>query len=522
MSRYRFALPALVLLLAAPGITTLGAQIAPLTVPKGWLRLDLSGSFASYDRRFLDGRTQDAAGDFIHNPAGRTLLPGLRTADSLLALVTGLGDAAVNLGETSASQLVVTGTGGLGLAYGLTRRITVFGYMPFVRVRVRSTFALDSTSGNAGANPAHPLLGTGNGQAQTQQFFAQFDLALTTLGDRLAAGDYDADPSRKALAQETLARGTALRDRLFALLAAPGSAALFLPTGTSVPGAEILRLVTALQGTIRDGLDISGFSQAPALPSQRVSTDAFRSFATNPAGLVAGSFDTPTVTSLGDTEVGAAVSFLDQYDAGTRQGYRVAAQGLVRLRTSRLDNPARFFDVGTGDRQPDVEVMATADLLRDRFGARALAGYTLQLPGRAERRIAPPDEPFPLASRLAAVERDPGDLVTLGLLPYVRMAPHFALTGGLVWRKKGLDDVRYADGQEPVTDIPVSVLAENSDMSWTTASLGLTFSAPFTQRDRAVPPLDAGIAWDGVIAASGGRVPKSSSFRFFLRIYRRL
>lgn len=510
------ALPALATLLALIPPGTLGAQLAPLTVPRGWLRVDLSSAFTSWDRRYFNGVLEDAGADFTQSTVGRSVLPALQTADSLLALVTGQSDAALNLGSSSASQLVVTGAGGIGLAWGLTRWLTLYGNVPFVRVRVRSTFDLDSTTSNAGTNPAHAAFGTGDGQLQTQEFFGEFDAALLLLADRLATGYYDADPPRKALAEDILAQGNLLRDRLFVLF----SAAFFLPTDASATGLQLLTIVTGLQATLRDDLDVVGFTQIPALPAQRASSDAFREVLSSPSGPVRGVFDTPIIVALGDIELGAAIGFLDTYDPDRRVGFRLAGQGLVRLRTSRREDPLRLFDVGTGERQPDVETMGVADLFLNRVGFRAMGGYTLQLAGTAERHIVPQDVPFPSTHQLALVRQDPGDILTLGVQPYLRLASNFAVTGGAVWRRKGADDYSYAAGQVPVSELSPNVLAEDSEMTWTTATAGLIYSAPLTVRgSRRSRPVDAGVLWEGVVSATEGRVPKSSAFRFYLRLY---
>ncbi|MBS1242191.1 MAG: hypothetical protein H6R40_1618 [Gemmatimonadetes bacterium] len=89
------------------------AQLPPLTVPKGHLRMDLGASFNTWDRRFRLGQSEDAAQDFIRDAVGSDFWPGLRPGDSLITRITGLSNA-LNLGSTAASQHVFVGSMSLG------------------------------------------------------------------------------------------------------------------------------------------------------------------------------------------------------------------------------------------------------------------------------------------------------------------------------------------------------------------------------------------------------------------------
>lgn len=517
----RYFLPALFL---ATNTVNSAAQMPPLTVPKGHWRADITGSFFTASERYRSGSREDLARDFERDALGSNFFPALEPADSLLRKIAGFSDASLNLGTSSASWAVTTGTAGLGIAYGIFSRLTVSVHVPIVRKKVRSTFGLDTAVANTGFNPADPTYGSPQGQSETNQFFQQFGSAMAQLQQRLNAGEYDGDPARKALAQETLAAGTVLRDDLFSLILGSGTASPFLPTSGSVVGNTIRGKVTALQGALT-GLGVTSFTSNVVLPTQRLTDEAFDDFITNAAGPVAGTFSTPSLSSLGDVEVAAAFSIMDQLSSvGVRRGVRLAAQGLFRLRTSQVDDPGRFFDVGTGDRQPDVEGTLVGDGLFGSFGARAVAAYTLQLTGDAEKRISPPELPVAYANTLAMVSRKPGDVLTLGLAPFYRLAETFAVTAGLTWRRKAGDDVTLSGGQAEIPGAPPSLLELETDGTWTTASAGLTFAAPLMTMDgKERAPMDAGVLWEGVIGSSGSmRVPATAGVRFWFRLYGRL
>jgi hypothetical protein len=88
------------------------------------------------------------------------------------------------------------GLGWLGLSLGLPNNITLFGRIPLVRSRVQTALNLDPTSANAGLSP---------GESDQLVFLSNMDAALATLSAKLAAGDYDTNPSQRALAEATLA-----------------------------------------------------------------------------------------------------------------------------------------------------------------------------------------------------------------------------------------------------------------------------------------------------------------------------
>ncbi len=514
---------AITALLVAVSAAPLLAQLPPVTVPKGHWRAEISGGFFVADHRLRNGSRESLARDFTRGELGSSFFPALQPADSLLRKITELNDARVALGATSASWAVTTGTFGLGLAYGVFSKLSVSVHVPIIRQKVRSTFGLDPAFANSGFNPADQTFGDSFGRAQTNQFFSQFTGAMAQLQQRLASGAYDGDAAQKALAEQTLAAGTVLRDDLFALILDGSTASPFLPTRLSVAGNTIIGKVTAIQGTLV-GLGVTTFNTTPALPADPLDEEGLNNFINNAAGPVAGTLATPSFSSLGDIEIGAAYSIVDQLVPGARRGFRLAAQGLVRLRTSALDSPGRFFDVGTGDRQPDVEGTFVGDALWGSFGARGVAGYTLQLSGNANKRISRPDQPIAYANTLAAVTRTPGNIMTLGIAPFFRLAETFAVTGGVTWRRKGSDAVSLFSGQAEIPNAPVSLLELETDGSWTTAALGLTFSSPLVTRDgKEKAPLDAGMLWEGVVASSGAlRVPQTAGVRFWFRVYGRL
>src|SRR5262249_27596376 len=133
-------------------------------------------------------------------------LPTLGEVERRLKAITGAASVSLSLGKSSAHELVNVGTESIGAAYGLTSRLTVFGNIPYVRVRVQNVVSVDSTGATAGLNPP-------NGTDESG-FFLQFNAALSSLDTKIRNHDFDSNPQLLQLAQATLARGNALKSDL--------------------------------------------------------------------------------------------------------------------------------------------------------------------------------------------------------------------------------------------------------------------------------------------------------------------
>ena len=511
--RPRLALPFIALLAAAP----LAAQLPPLTAPRGMARLELSGRFDNWDQMYFGGVKRDAAGDFIRDPANGAWLPSLAFVEQRIHQITGAATVSLSLGKTSAHELVNLGTESIGAAYGLTRRLTLFGTIPIVRVRVQDVVSLDSTHATAGFNPADPTFGGGDHGAETNTFLGLLTSALNSLRSKLETPD-QIPPAQRPLAEATLARGTALKTDLDAFFAS----STFVPLTGTAGAAAINGSVDSIRSRLNDfGIPLT----APlGFPTAGLAHDALEGFATNASGPIqAQPFEPPILKYIGDIEVGAAFLWLDHRPKSGGLTLRSALQGTVRLRTGKLADPASFFSLGTGDRQPDVQGDLVTEVGGGHFGARVTARYVLQLPGRQSRRLTPPDQPIAPASTLADVERDPGEIMEGVLEPYLRIASHFSIVGGIRHWAKGLDKYKYVPNQDSIPGTTPDVLALGSKENGTTLSAALSFVHDGLRKDGTTgAPIDAVLRGELVVGSSQGRVPVRQSLSFMLRIYRKL
>jgi hypothetical protein len=485
------------------------AQLGPVGVPSGAVRLELDGSLETFERRFLNGQRESYAADLASPALGGDRFPALEDADTRIGRITGNADYQINLGALAAEALADVGTGFLGLSLGLTNRITSFGRIPLVRTRVQPTLALDPSLADGGVNP---------GQAAQAPFFGDFDLALATLSNKITAGDYDGNPAQKALAQSTLADATALRADLFGLLADPATAAPFVPTLSSTAGTAIDARLAALQNTLQSSLSVPGFTTGPALPTAAVTqADLFQTL-NGPLALRLGE---SKVTFRGDAEAGAALTLIDRWDRGAhRGGLRAAVSGLVRFPTGRRDRTDHPLDIGTGDGQTDLQVDLVTDIGSGVIGARLNGTYVRQLPSNILVRVTSPSQPFVGPDRLALVRRNPGDIFAIGVQPFYRLARTLALQAGVEHWTRGTDATTYAAPADALPGVDPTVLSQDSKADATVLSVGITYANPGGLRPGGTGlPVDASWSYERVLRAGGGRVPDSHRLAARFRVY---
>jgi hypothetical protein len=488
------------------------AQLAPVGVPPGVVRLEADGALESWDNRWLDGNREGYGTDVSSPALGTDLFPFLSQSEAVIQSVTGQTTFRFNLGALATDAAVDRGVGMFGASLGLTRAITIFGRMPLVSVRVQHASTLDGVAANAGANP---------GSAQQEEFFSQFDAALTTLSARIAAGDYAGNPATLALAQSTLASASELRDDLFGLLSDEETASPFVPLATSTAGVALDSRITALQSTLAASLGVAGFTEAPALPTAPLTAAELEATVSDPVGPIGMLTDEAKVIFRGDAEAGLALTLVDRWDRGNRRGgVRAAVEGLVRFPTGRVARTDRLLALGTGDGQTDVEARGTLDLGGGRWGVRLEGRYNRQLAADLVDRVAPPSQPYPARDLLALVRFDPGDETSFAARPFYRIANSLAIIGSVERWHQGSDDYSYADGADPVPGVDAAVLGEETDASATLVSIGLTYSSPGVARsDSRSLPVDAGWSYERVVGASGGRVADVHRVRARFRLY---
>jgi hypothetical protein len=157
------------------------------------------------------------------------------------------------------------------------------------------------------------------------------------------------------------------------------------------------------------------------------------------------------VTRGGDSELGLALGILDRWNGGAARGVRLAVEGRVRLPTGQRALPTRLVRIGTGDGQTDLEGTAALDVGAGTVGARFQGTWVRQQPTSIVANADDPRVPAEPESPLDRVRWDPGDVLRVGVRPYLRLAPALGLQLGLDWERREADrfpDQGLADGEE--------------------------------------------------------------------------
>jgi hypothetical protein len=527
LRRFPWQIALAIVVLAAP----LSAQLAPVGAPKGTLRFTIGGSFVSADHRLLDGRRQDYLADFGSPALGSDRFPFLRAVDSVIGEAIGQPAYKVNLGGLKANGQLTVGTGIIGAALGVTRKLTLFANVPFVTIRVTARLAEDSSSADAGLNPAHPTLGTGIDQTRAGQFFNDFGVALNTLDAQIAGGSYAGDPMLLALAQSISARGARLRAGLASITNEAGAASPYLPTATSPAGVALIGAIRALQDTLANTLGVTSafVNQDPVLAGGRLGQGDVTRFLSDPAGPIdALPLVGAKLSRMGDMDVGAVYTLVDRFDRlGHRPGgFRFAAQALLRLPTGLRDNPNNLLHLGTGNGRYELGLSGTADLGSGAWGARLTGGYLRRFSALRVRRVTAPDEPFPEATRLTNVRYKAGDIWQVGARPFFRLARNLAIHGLADYWREATGSASYYRASDAIPGVPASVLVEQAGRSALVVGGGVSYVgravAECQPGHRCGLPIDASWNYSEVVSATGGRVAQPRTTRIEIRWYQRL
>lgn len=515
----------LVLGLGLFGLAPASAQLPLLTAPVGTLRLDFGGAFYPATSVWRDG-TKEQLGDVLTIPSlSASTTPMLGDLEGRLAQVLGRPATPALLGGITTVAEHQRGVATLGLALGLTRRITLFGSVPIVSVRSQRQLSYAPAGTTVGANPADPVLGTSAGRAQTDAFFGAFDAALADLTTRYDRGDYANDPTKQALAQQTLAQAPLLRNSLFALFSDTTTASAVLPTGSSADGTALLGAIGAVRNTLTNDLGISSFTGAPALPAVPLDSAGFEALLGSPTGFDLSAPEDRPLVGIGDIEAGITANIFRHGLPGDANWTAVWVQGLGRFRTGQLPRPEFLFDQGTGDRQPDAELAAIVEIGRHRLGLRAEGRYTMQMGADHYVRVAPRDQLLIPSNRRAAVHSNPGDIMRLTAQPFFRLAPRLAFTGLVSYWRRGPDVTSYVSGQAAVGagGVDATILDAGTAANALLVGVGFSYVHDGLHRDgiRRMP-VEAGLSIERTIRSGQGVVPASLTSRLVFRVYKAL
>lgn len=503
------------LLLAAP----LGAQLPMMTAPSGTLRIELGGGFFPTDQRFVDG-TRLGLGEAIAgtrlDASTITLVPDMSAA---LAPLLGRPASSGSLGGLTALAERQRGVGTIGLAWGITRRLTFAATLPIVSVRTQVQLRGDTAGATLGLNPGDPSLGTSEGVGQNAAYFEQFNAALTVLAQQVADGAYAGSPALQALAQQTLAEGGAYAADLAAVLASTP----ILPVLGSTD-AEFLRgLAESYRSRFEEAFGITTVTTTPALPAAPLSADDFDALLTAPTGLGLRPFGEDPIVGLGDVRLELTGLLTSRGAPGEASWLGVWGHAGGTLATGTPPRPDALLDQGSGEGHGTVFAGVTAELGRGRLGVRAHARYTRPLAAEVAARVGPSRVLLRGANRQGVLTRQAGSALAISAQPFVRLAPRLAITGSLLWWQRGDDAWSWGAAQAPIAGLDPAVMNDGTGADAFLVGIGLSYSHDGNHRDATGRmPVEAAFGLERTVRSGSGAVDAPMTARVTFRLYKAL
>ncbi|MEP7347855.1 MAG: hypothetical protein ABI877_21470, partial [Gemmatimonadaceae bacterium] len=401
----RFALAVLVLLIARTPASAQRAR-APgddaTVLRRGEMRTGMQTEWSFANERF--GREGSAKAsqpepigtDFTRS-LGASAFEHLGPIRSTLAQLLGTPVDELSAGSlrTTMDHAVITTP--FTVDIGLTSRLTLAIVAPYVKTRNEVTAFPNTPPGtaNVGLNPG---LFLATAKTTNGQVVSQLTAAATRLGSELTRCVQNADPTCDAinadrtgaaalLAQASSAAGSI--GRLYGTATIRGSA--FAPLGASplqkAVEARLAAIATAFGGFLGAPTALQTWIDARPTGSNLMGFNDFQTALSDSAvGIVSVPLETVERSHLNDVSIGGKYLLFDSTrptlgvtEGGEHPGARVAVSALYRLSIAQRESPDDFADIGTGDRQPDIEVAAYADaVFSRRVWASVVARYALQ------------------------------------------------------------------------------------------------------------------------------------------------
>ena len=498
-------------------------------VPRGQIRLEVSGEYLSFSSRYRmwsDGTATreglEGLSDPFTGPAGVMVFPFLSPTEQAVRDAMG-DDYALSLGTMASFMEKNRARVPISLDVGIFDWLTAGVVVPAVQNETEFAFHFeaDSLEANTGFGPAMSNPGVVTDfLSGLQGSISEYDAY------REAACTSDPNSPDCMNATQVLAGAVGFQGALSAMYGTRFAPLGWSPTGMALQERlSVLAMAFAAAGVtgVPAAVPLADALLTPEDFLTLVADPAFGIEATNPLG------QWRALWSVGDIELRADARLFEFGEPGSSRHLAAGAGALLRLPTGDQDHPANFIDAATGDAQTDLELRGWLNgRWRGGFGLWADLRYGIQLKGTTERRGFDPDVTFaPLSSQIK-LDWDPGDYHFVELAPWYRVAESMTLLAGYRYHRKGRDtfSVAAGDGTEPPAGDArpdPELLVPHSEASSSRFMVGMVYNraTPTLDGNRG-SPLEVRLVYRQVVGGSGGNVPKAGSIEAGLRVFARL
>ena len=509
-------------------------------MPRGVLRAGVATWWTHANERFqrTSSRVESLGADFDIASLDERIFENIGLLRAPLETLSGLVNPALSLGRLQADYEETSYVVPITFDYGLTGRLTLTALVPYIKTRAE-VFPHPNPAGPEGSIGVNPALSAPGARTQNTLVFSQLSTATTRLQAELVRCLNNSDPTCSAInanrqaAAALVSTGTASANAIATIYGtnavgtAPGVAgSAYVPVGTRALQSAIDAQLAALSSQFQTFLGAppaGAWIAARPVGAPPLAYEHFQSILTDSAFLVIGRRLTDIERShLGDIEVGAKLLLLDTFGAPVGRaptrtsGARLAVGGLLRLGTGQRDSPEDFADIGTGDRQRDIELRGALDLvLARRWWGSAVARYGIQradqLPLRVPFLVPGPalsETPFPAAARQFEIDRDLGDYLELEFSPRFTPNANFAFSGHYRLRRKQADRYSAANcaSVDPTLCTALAMLGEDTEHREQRAGFAVTYSTLSGYSRRRSPwPLEISLSHTQVLSGRGVR-----------------
>jgi hypothetical protein len=495
---------------------------------RGVLRMSFEPTYTNWNHRFdSSGVAIPLGSDFSFDSTAGNFYPTMTPVERAIWSITGDSTLRITAGAFRTQLEADVRRFPFNFRIGLLDRLTFTASIPVVTSRVQVDFTVDS-SANVGWNQASAVsTAAATAVPQILALLGQVEASANALDATVSSGGLDCPSGPQCdSARDLISRARSLVNNLIALTGvdAAGNLATILPPFAPLSGsASADAIADAISGISAEFqiFGAPGISGTLPLPTGIVSPDSIQSVLTETTagfGYDAMPLEfTKYRQKLGDLELGLRFGILQG------QSLRAVLSTTVRLPTGTRDAADNYVDIGTGDKQTDVEVgLEAAFEPGGTVGISVAARYNLQLGDQLERRLSPTHQPIALAGSQQLVTRNLGDVISLAAYPTLRLNQAFRAYGAIQYYRKGLDTYSGSDFTPPSL-ATISATDRGLETAIRSLSLGAGIHFRSSGRDDALSlPAEAGIYYFAAYHGSGGFTPKMSGVTFYLRLFRRL
>ncbi len=496
---------------------------------RGVLRMSFEPSYLNWGFRFdTSGIAVPLGTNLSFDSTSSSIFPSMSHAEALIWQIADDTSLGVNIGSVQTALDADIRRFPFNFRFGLHDRLTFTVSVPFVTTRMQVDFAHDTTGANAGWNQASPFSGAAAGAVpQIAELLVQLEASASALDATIGSGGLDCPNGPQCVVAGDLVReARSLAAGLVGITGVQSDGQLlsslppFAPLASSDAGRALATEIQTISAEFL-ALGAPGITRTLPLPTAIIDPDSsnIRDVLTE-AGF---GYDAQPLEfakyrqKLGDVELGLRYGLLQ------RPTLRAVLSTIVRLPTGTRDAPDHYVDIGTGDKQTDIE--AGLDLAFEPgsvVGIAISARYNLQLGDQLVRRLSSPYLPLAPASTQHLVSRNLGDEISVAAFPTLRLNQSFRAYGAIHYYRKGSDAYSWVSGEEfsPSSSITPGYLEISSSMR--SASLGAGIHYRSQGRGGLSLPAEAGVYYHAAYQGSGGFTPKTTGVTFYLRLFRRL